>query len=148
MMLKIVCLALEHRCRVVQEFGPSQRRLKCERCGGDWVMHDDLRIIVDWDLDFEQLYRDHGFEILEPLPAWRSVPVEPLTWSELARATLWPGAIAITVSGIVGHTMIAVAGVDSLGLLATFAVSWGLGRFLAYRAIDRAYERKCNSLQA
>jgi hypothetical protein len=111
-------------------------------------MNDYVGAFVPWDGDFEQIYRDWGFEILEPLPAWRSVPVEPLTWSELARATLWPGAIAITVSGIVGHTMIAVAGVDSLGLLATFAVSWGLGRFLAYRAIERAYERKCNSLQA
>jgi hypothetical protein len=147
MMLKIVCLALEHRCRVVQEFGPSQRRLKCERCGGDWAMYDDLRIIVDWDLDFEQLYRDHGFEILEPLPAWRSVPVEPLTWSELARATVWPGAISVTVSWIVDHALIS-AGIGDVRLIAVFAVTYGTARFLAQRAIDRAYERKRSSLQA
>lgn len=66
-MLKIVCVALGHRLRVVQDFGPSHRRLKCERCAGDWAMSDPEHALVDWDADLERLYRDMGFKIAEPL---------------------------------------------------------------------------------
>lgn len=138
-MHKALCLILKHRFRVVQEFGLESRRIKCERCGGDWAMNDYVRAFVPWDGAFEQLYRDHGFEILEPLPGWRSFPVEPLTFGEMLRAMRWPGAIAITVSAIVGHYV---------GVLVACAVSWAVARFLGQRAIDRAYERKCNSLRA
>jgi hypothetical protein len=148
MMLKILCPALGHRLRVVQEFTPLVRRVKCVRCGGDWGMNDHLRMMIPWTPELEQAARNIDGEILEPLPAWRSLPAEPLTWSELARATLWPGAIVITVSGIVGHTLILAAGMDYVGLLVGCAVSWAVGRFLGQRAIERAYERKCNSLEA
>lgn len=145
-MHKIVCLALRHRFRVVQEFGPSQRRLKCERCGGDWGMNDAMRMIVHWDPDLQQLYRDFGFEILEPLPD-PTAALEPLTLPELLRAVRWTGAIAITLSSIAGYA-IEVAGFRTVGLIALFAVSFGTARLLGQRAIERAYERKRNSLQA
>lgn len=147
-MRKALCLILKHRFRVVQEFGRESRRIKCERCGGDWAMNDYVRAFVPWDGNFEQLYRDFGYEILEPLPAWHSVPMEPFSWTELMAACRWPGVVAVTVSSIVGYTIIALGCAGYLPVFATSAASWALGRFLGQRAIDRAYERKCNSLRA
>lgn len=72
-MHKIICLALRHRFRVVQDFSSQCRRIKCERCGGDWGMNDandglgHKAAVVEWRRDFEQFFRDRGFEILEPL---------------------------------------------------------------------------------
>jgi hypothetical protein len=148
-MHKIVCLALGHRCRVVQEFAPTNRRLKCERCGGDWSMDDQLRLLVEWHTDFEQFWRDRGFEILEPLPAWRSVPLEPLTGSEFARACRWPVVLAITLNWMASYILEAEGSLNFWQrLLAVTAIGCAIARFLGQRAIDRAYERKCNSLEA
>ena len=52
--------------------------MKCERCGGDWGMHDGLQTIVKWNRRLEQLCRDLGFEILEPLEP-TAPAMEPLT---------------------------------------------------------------------
>lgn len=145
-MLKILCRALGHRLRVVQEFSPFARRVKCVRCGGDWAMDDNQRIFLPWHSGLEQFHRDFGFEVLEPMPT-PPPPVEPLTFSEEFRACRWPTAIAITLGSIVSHT-IQAAGFRNVGLIAVFAVTWGIGYFLARWAIDRAYERKRNSLQA
>lgn len=123
------------------------RRVKCPRCGGDWGMHNGVHTIVEWCPGLEQLHRDAGFQILEPLPAWRSFPVEPLTWSELMRAARWPGLVAATASEIVGHTAIA-AGMGWLAPLAAIAVGCGVALLLGRSVIERAYERKCNTLQA
>lgn len=146
-MLKILCRALGHRLRVVQDFSSFGRRVKCKRCGGDWGMCDALRLMVDWHPDLEQAHRLMGFEILEPLPAWRAFPIEPLTLPELFRAVLWPGALAITLTSIAGHA-IEATGVGEVGLIAVYAVSYGTARLLGQRAIERAYARKCNSLRA
>lgn len=67
-MRKLLCSMLGHRYRVVQEFnrGGHSRRVQCLRCDGDWAMHDELMIIADWDHDFDRIYRDEGYIILEP----------------------------------------------------------------------------------
>jgi hypothetical protein len=111
-------------------------------------MNDDVRAIIEWCSTLEQHHRDQGYELLEPLPDWRSLPIEPLTCRERWRATRWAGAIAITVSGIVGDTLILAAGMDYVAVLVAFAVSYAVAGFLGRRAIERAYERKCNSLRA
>jgi hypothetical protein len=148
-MLKILCcLALGHRFRVVQEFGPTNRRVKCERCGGDWSIEDQLQVVIDWDTDFEQFWRDRGFEILEPLPAWRSVPVEPLTRPERLRACRWPGAFAMALGFIAGLTIEAAGFGPAVRLGATFAISYAAMCSLMPQVYRRAYERKCNSLRA
>jgi hypothetical protein len=146
-MRKLLCLIRGHRLRIVQEFGTSQRRLKCERCGGDWGMHDDVRLIIPWDQELQRMYREHGYEILEP--AEFPVPVEPLTSGEFWRACRWPIAIAVTLSWFAAYALEA-AGIESLTvrLIAMTAFAWALGRYLGRGAIDRAYERKRNTLLA
>lgn len=66
-MRKILCLALGHRLRLVQEFTSFSRRVKCERCGGDWGMNDDARLVIPWTPGLEQFHQDMGFVIFEPL---------------------------------------------------------------------------------
>jgi hypothetical protein len=144
-MHKLVCLALRHRFRVVQEFSPQCRRIKCERCGGEWAMHDDLHIMVDWDPDFEQIYRERGFVIFEPLPAWR---VEPLALPEITRAARWPGAFAMALGFIAGLSVKAAGFGLAVGLVASAAISYAIMRLLMPQVYRRAYERKCNRLRA
>lgn len=146
MLLKILCRALGHRIRVVQEFSPVTRRVKCVRCDGDWGMHDDLRVVVPWGPAFERLHREHGCKILEPLPAWRSVPVKPLTSGEVFRATRWAIVVSLTLT-MISTTLL--EGADFwVRILVAAAIGWGVGCLLVPRSIDRAYERKCNSLEA
>lgn len=143
-MLKMVCQAIGHRLRVVQEFSPITRRVKCVRCGGDWGMHDGVRALVDWGPDLEQLHRDHGCEILEPLPAWRSFPMEPLTFPELIRAGRWPGAFAMALSYCAGY-IVEAAG---FGLAAQFIATAAVAYASMHLLMRRGCERRRNSLQA
>jgi hypothetical protein len=150
-MRKIVCLALRHRLRVVQEFGPSQRRLKCERCGGDWGMHDGMRMIVDWSPDLQQLYRDFGFEILEPSEDGPLSGLEllgALSWPELFRALRWPCAFAMFV-GVSSGVILDAAGVRQPALkIVVFVITFATIHLLVPRACRREYRRRRNSLEA
>lgn len=157
-MRKIVCLALRrHQLRVVQEFTPQCRRIKCERCGGDWGMNDadDLlgikAALVEWDPNFEQFFRDRGFEILEPVvPAEAGIPalVDPLGWQEVCRALRWPGAIAMFM-GVSSSLICLAADLGGLALsIASFAIPYAIMELLKPRAFRRAYERRRSTLEA
>ena len=65
--MKWLCWIIGHKYRVVQEFkSASSRRIKCNRCRGDWGMCDSVQTIVAWDRDLENMYRSFGEEIKEP----------------------------------------------------------------------------------
>jgi hypothetical protein len=64
----LTCLLLGHRYYVVQEFSLRQRRIFCERCRIDLAMNDSVKVVVDWDSEFAQMYRDFGHVIVKP---WR-----------------------------------------------------------------------------
>lgn len=53
----------DHDYRVIQEYGPIERRVRCIRCKDDWVMNDDLEIMVGWDEDFERMYLGLGYSV-------------------------------------------------------------------------------------
>jgi hypothetical protein len=42
--------------RVVQEFGRSARKLRCDRCGKYFAMSDEHQAVLPWDEEFEDLY--------------------------------------------------------------------------------------------
>ena len=63
---RVTCWAFGHQYRVVQVFRPGLRRVKCDRCGGDWGMNDDVQALVDWDRELEDLERFLGREVKEP----------------------------------------------------------------------------------
>ena len=60
----MLCAFSRHRFRLVQVFGAGERRVRCERCYGDWVMNDELQCFLPWDEHFEQLYREMGYDVL------------------------------------------------------------------------------------
>lgn len=53
---RFLCFVIFHKLRTVQEFGPSQRKVLCTRCGTYYAMHDGMRAFLPWDDDFEDLY--------------------------------------------------------------------------------------------
>lgn len=67
MVKKIKCWLFGHKYRVVQLFAGTARRVKCDECGGDWSMCDQAKAFVRWDSEFEDMYAEFGFKIIEPL---------------------------------------------------------------------------------
>lgn len=62
---EVLCFLFGHRYTVIQEFGPSQRRVGCTRCRREWAMHDGEQAFLPWDGEFEELYRWEGYHILK-----------------------------------------------------------------------------------
>lgn len=54
------CWAVGHNYVVHQVFSPATRRVKCPCCDGDWAMNDRERIIVPWNGEFEEFYKDQS----------------------------------------------------------------------------------------
>jgi hypothetical protein len=118
---------------------------KRERCGGDWGMHDRVRMVIPWDEELQRIYREHGYEILEPVefPA----PVEPLTMGELLRAARWPAAFAMVLAYSAGHMIPAGFGLAGRFIL-TFLIAYATMRLLMPGVFLRAENRKRNTLLA
>lgn len=59
------CWLVGHRYYVHQRFSAWSRRVCCDHCGGDWGMNDDVRAIIPWSDELEELYRMQGHRILK-----------------------------------------------------------------------------------
>jgi len=57
-MRKLMCMVLGHKYQIVERFTPAMRHIKCTRCGEHWGMNDDVRALVPWDEELEELGRD------------------------------------------------------------------------------------------
>lgn len=44
--------------RVVQEFTPTCRKLRCDICGKYYAMSDIHESVLPWDAEFENIYAD------------------------------------------------------------------------------------------
>lgn len=66
MFKKIVCTLFGHKYHVTQKFNKTERRVGCSRCNKDWAMNDIVGSLLDWDGEFEQMYEDMGYEIINP----------------------------------------------------------------------------------
>lgn len=60
MIERILCAVFGHRYVVTRVFNPGARQVECTRCRRLWAMHDGTRVFVEWDGEFEQMYRDFG----------------------------------------------------------------------------------------
>lgn len=65
---KLKCKIVGHSYIVRQRFSDHSRRVGCVRCGGDWAMNDDARVIVPWTPEFAAFYAEHGVRIAESSP--------------------------------------------------------------------------------
>ena len=111
-------------------------------------MHDGLQTIVKWNRRLEQLCRDLGFEILEPLEP-TAPAMEPLTWPEVLRAARWPGVFALTLASFASYYLFEPAGFSiTTRFIATLAINFAAMQLLMPRAFRRAYRRRRSSLEA
>lgn len=57
---RIACYVAGHQYRVTRYLTPHSRRVGCPRCGGDWAMNDDARVIVKWSPEFDAFYAEYA----------------------------------------------------------------------------------------
>ena len=53
---RILCAIFGHRYVVEREFGTS-RKVGCTRCKSKWGMHDPTRSFVQWNGEFDEMYK-------------------------------------------------------------------------------------------
>ena len=56
----------KHNYYVVQEFSHYSRRIGCTGCIKTWAMNDDCQSLLEWDADFENMYKVMGHYIVKP----------------------------------------------------------------------------------
>lgn len=54
--MNIACFLLGHQYRVSQELTRNSRRLHCARCAKMFAMNDEVRLLIDWTPDVQELY--------------------------------------------------------------------------------------------
>ncbi len=73
--MKLICRLLGHKYRIIKEYSPEIRKLKCARCGCIFGMHDGVHALVLWDRDMESAHR-----IMFPEMVDRHGDGDVLTW--------------------------------------------------------------------
>lgn len=63
MLNKLHCWIFGHQYEVWQVFSKVSRRVVCDRCGGDWGMHDEVRCFLRWDQGFDRFYQAMGHRV-------------------------------------------------------------------------------------
>lgn len=58
MIQSIICKIFYHKLFVERHLGNGSRKIGCTRCGKHWAMNDETKSFLEWDGDFEQLYRN------------------------------------------------------------------------------------------
>ena len=65
----LVCTIASHKYVVERELNDRARKVRCNRCGKQWAMHDPTRSFVPWDADFEAMYAPGGLLARDDKPA-------------------------------------------------------------------------------
>ena len=60
MLERIMCAVFGHKYVVQLVFSETSRKIGCTRCSKEWGMNDDVRAIIPWDKDLENLYKIIG----------------------------------------------------------------------------------------
>jgi len=58
--MKLRCALIGHRYFVEKELTQYSRKLGCRNCRKKFAMNDDVESLLNWDDDFDRLYKDHG----------------------------------------------------------------------------------------
>ena len=62
----LLCTLYGHEYYVIQAFTNYSRRLGCSCCDQTFAMNDDVKALIAWDDDIEQMYKSHGHVIWSP----------------------------------------------------------------------------------
>lgn len=60
MIARLSCSLFGHKYVVERLFSPVSRKIGCTRCGQSWGMNDNVRAVVPWNGELEQMYRILG----------------------------------------------------------------------------------------
>jgi hypothetical protein len=55
----ILCFAWPwHKLRVMENLSENCQRICCKRCGRQYAINHDVRVVLPWDNELEQFYRE------------------------------------------------------------------------------------------
>lgn len=60
MIKKLKCLLGYHDFYTIKELTEWSRKIGCKNCNKHFAMHDEMRMVLPWDDDFERLYKVLG----------------------------------------------------------------------------------------
>lgn len=55
---KFLCWLLGHEYYVVHECTDASRKIACHRCGTNWGMNDNVRALIEWDIELSNFYKN------------------------------------------------------------------------------------------
>lgn len=59
-MKKILCFLLGHKYFLIRELTEQSRQIGCWRCKCKFGMNDDVRAVIPWDSELENMYKTIG----------------------------------------------------------------------------------------
>lgn len=62
MIKKLVCWVVGHDYFLIKKLTRQSRKLGCRRCNKCFGMNDDVRAVIDWDQDCENMYELMGVD--------------------------------------------------------------------------------------
>ena len=62
-MKKIWCWIVGHKVELVQRFSGHAERVRCIYCCGDFAVNHDVRLMIPWDEEVQELYESFGIKI-------------------------------------------------------------------------------------
>jgi hypothetical protein len=60
MLERLMCSVFGHRYVEERRLSRQARKVACTRCRMAWAMYDPLRLMVEWDAEFESFYGPDG----------------------------------------------------------------------------------------
>jgi len=67
MLNRLICWMFNHKLSVIQIFNlQGSERLRCSRCKRDFAVNHSVRAFLEWDKEFEDMYRFMGEKIIDP----------------------------------------------------------------------------------
>ena len=64
-MTNIICKILDHKYYVVKKFSYVTMCVGCRRCGKFFAMNDEVKVFLEWDGEFSQLYNFNPYDLPE-----------------------------------------------------------------------------------
>lgn len=56
-MKKLICLIFGHKYKLVKNLSYNCQKIKCKRCDKMFSINHNMKTILDWDYELEQLHK-------------------------------------------------------------------------------------------
>lgn len=55
-MKNILCYLFGHKYQAIKKLSFNCHKLKCKRCDKKFAINHDMKVVLEWDLELEQLH--------------------------------------------------------------------------------------------